>query len=80
MFIFVVLTIGVTVLSIYRIKHAQGSLETFRDRLDDVIDNFGKFKNLFGESTRKKKWPSEVVVVWTATFFFCYLIIISGGA
>jgi hypothetical protein len=77
-FIFVVLSILMAILGIKYIKHAQESLETFRDRLDNVIDSFGNFKSLFGERTLKKKWPFEIIV-GIATFFVCYLIIISGS-
>ena len=79
-FIFVLLSIGMTILGIQYIKHAQESLEGFRALLKDVIGKLGgQFTTLFGEPTQKKKWPFEAVV-WGATIFICYLIIFSGSA
>jgi hypothetical protein len=78
-FIFVLLSIGMTILGIQYIKHAQESLEGFRALLKDVIGRLGgQFTTLFGEPTQKKKWPLEPVL-WAVTFIVCYLIIINGS-
>ena len=78
--LFILLAIGLAFLGVKYIRHSEASLWDFRDRVKVVRDKLGdNFKDSFGESTKKKKWPLEIVV-WGATVLVCILIIISNGA
>ena len=78
--LFVLLAIGLAILGIKYISHSHASLGDFRTRLKTVRDQLGDhFRASFGESTQKKTWPLEFVVLG-ATLLVCILIIIGGDA
>ena len=78
--LFILLALGLAILGVKYIRHSEASLWDFRERVKVVRNQLGEhFKNSFGESTQKKKWPLEIVV-WGATLLVCILIIISNGA
>jgi len=73
--IFSLLAFILALLGIKYIRHAQASLQAFRERIKIVRSQLGELcKTSFGEETEKKMWPLEIVV-GGATLLVCMLIL-----
>lgn len=72
----IILAITLMALGVNYIRHAQAGLSGFRERIKAVRKNFGDLlKSCYGESTPKKTWPLEYVVIGS-TFIVVVLMFI----